>query len=235
MNDRTGSTTAELVSITDGAAAAADAASAQGDTTIRRMRLEDLTFYKYNANLRETPDATHGASWWNPTRSSEYWAENVNTGHGYFDQVAALARFDEVDAFRAIRYAITSSRWRVGGTGEEAGFAEAIARAAVVGLAALRAGWHPFDEREYVKTSDRGHVRAAGFADVETVLDTRGPDERVQSGTILTGEEHSQVWMDIDTADDVLTRAIGCGCDEADMLYAASALLQRAKSILGEP
>ena len=235
MNDRTGSASAELTSITDSAVTAADAASNQADTAIRRMRLTDLSFQNSNANLRETPGATWGAEWWNPDRTkSEYWADNVRAGHGYFDEVGALARFDEVDAFKAIRYAITSSRWKTGGPGHEEGFAEAVARAAVLGLAAMRAGWHPFHESEYAKTSDGTHVRAAGLPEVETTLDSRKPDERVFGGRIFTDKEHSQVWMDIDTADDILNRCIGQGSEEADMLYAASALLVRAKSILGE-
>lgn len=234
MNDRTGSASAELTSITDGAAAAADAASAQADTTIRRMRLEDLTFYNSKANLRETPDSIIGASWWNPARAHEYWADNVKAGHAHFGEVAALAQFDAVDAFRAIRHAITSSRWRVGGSGEEEGFAEEVAKAAVLGLEAMRAGWEPFNPNDFAITTDELHLRVRNLDGMTTRADRFAPDDKLYRAVILTDNERSDTSCCLDTANELVNRMISNSEGDVHALHAVSILLERCIKTVGD-
>lgn len=65
-------------------------------------------------------------------------------GIGYFEgEIAALAAFDETEAFHAIEFAICGMAHRV--TSLEGGFAESIARAAVLGLRAMRNGAARFE------------------------------------------------------------------------------------------
>lgn len=66
------------------------------------------------------------------------------TGHAFFDaEISELAAFDENDAFYAIQYAILGMGGR--STCLEIGFVESVARAALLGLRAMRAGAERFD------------------------------------------------------------------------------------------
>nr|WP_298168347.1 hypothetical protein [uncultured Pseudomonas sp.] len=71
-------------------------------------------------------------------------------GVGFFeDEIAKLAEFDETEAFHAIEFAIAGMARRV--TSLEGGFAESVARAAVLGLRAMRNGsarFEPVDDDE---------------------------------------------------------------------------------------
>lgn len=234
MNDRNGSAFAELTTITDSAAAATDGAAAQADTAIRRMRLDDLSFHKSNVNLRETPEAIHGSPWWNPDRTSDFWDDNVKAGQRYFDEVAVLASFDEVDAFKAIRHAITSSRWRGGGAGHEEGFAEGIASAAVLGLAAIRAGTRPFSPGDFALTTDETHLRVKGLSGLETRADTFAADESMYRALILSDSERSDVSCCLDSANELLNRMISNGEGDVPALHAVSVLLERCMKTVGE-
>lgn len=71
-------------------------------------------------------------------------------GIGFFEgEIAALAAFDETEAFHAIEFAISGMARRA--TSLEGGFAESVARAAVLGLRAMRNGsarFEPVDDDE---------------------------------------------------------------------------------------
>lgn len=76
-------------------------------------------------------------------------AEDWKKVMAFFDnEIAELASFDETSAFHAIQFAITSMGGRY--TCLEIGFAESVARAAVLGLRAMRSGAPRFkpDDRE---------------------------------------------------------------------------------------
>lgn len=71
-------------------------------------------------------------------------AEDWGKGMAFFDaEVSSLALHDETEAFNAIRFAIIS----MGGhyTNLEIGFADRVARAAVLGLRVMREGVTPFE------------------------------------------------------------------------------------------
>lgn len=64
-------------------------------------------------------------------------------GIACFDaEVAELAAYDETEAFHAIQFAIVGMGGRC--TSLETGFIDRVARAAVIGLRALRDGAEPF-------------------------------------------------------------------------------------------
>ncbi|EKT4455860.1 hypothetical protein QEM35_000583 [Pseudomonas putida] len=68
-------------------------------------------------------------------------------GNAFFDsEIAELSANDEREAFLAIQFAITS----MGGhyTCLEIGFAESIARAAILGLRAIRSGAERFEPKD---------------------------------------------------------------------------------------
>lgn len=71
-------------------------------------------------------------------------------GIDYFEgEIAALAAFDETEACYAIEYAIADMARRT--TSLEGGFAQSVARAAVLGLRAMRNGaarFEPADDDE---------------------------------------------------------------------------------------
>jgi hypothetical protein len=68
------------------------------------------------------------------------WEKGIDFLEG---EIAALAAFDETEAFHAIEFAICGMAQRV--TSLEGGFAESIARAAVLGLRAMRNGAARFE------------------------------------------------------------------------------------------
>lgn len=86
---------------------------------------------------------------------NELWGPLYTVGQGYVDrELAELAAHDERAAYHAIEFALSGSHeFRRGaathfgnsGWGQECGFAEAVARAAIEGLRARRAGAPAFD------------------------------------------------------------------------------------------
>ncbi|AMS13168.1 hypothetical protein A3218_02125 [Pseudomonas chlororaphis] len=71
-------------------------------------------------------------------------AADWGRGIGFFEsEISALAAFDETEAFHAIEFAITGMGGRY--TNLEIGFAESVARAAVLGLRAMRSGEARFE------------------------------------------------------------------------------------------
>lgn len=74
-------------------------------------------------------------------------AADWEKGIGFFEsEISALAAFDETEAFYAIEFAITGMAGRC--TCLEIGFAESVARAAVLGLRAMRSGEARFEPSE---------------------------------------------------------------------------------------
>lgn len=72
------------------------------------------------------------------------WAKGI----GFFEsEVASLASNNETQAYNAIRLAITGMGGRY--TCLEVGFAESVARAAVIGLRAMRNGVERFEPNNF--------------------------------------------------------------------------------------
>lgn len=68
-------------------------------------------------------------------------------GMAFFDsEIAELASHDETEAFHAIEFAITGMSGRY--TCLEIGFAESVARAAILGLRAIRGGAERFEPKD---------------------------------------------------------------------------------------
>ncbi|HEX4549916.1 hypothetical protein [Pseudomonas sp.] len=71
-------------------------------------------------------------------------AEDWDKGLAFFDtEVSCLASHDETEAFNAIMWAIIGMGGRY--TNLELGFVDRVARAAVLGLRAMREGVTPFE------------------------------------------------------------------------------------------
>lgn len=85
-------------------------------------------------------------NWSVPHDRKAKWGAGVETGFLYFSEIAELASHDEEKAFRAARFAMNSPGWQTSGWGIECGFSEALARAAIVGLRALRNGAEPYSD-----------------------------------------------------------------------------------------
>lgn len=69
-------------------------------------------------------------------------------GIGFFElEVAELAANNETEAFHAIEFAIIGMGGRY--TCLEMGFAESVARAAVIGLRAMRSGFDRFEPKDF--------------------------------------------------------------------------------------
>ncbi|MBV4459195.1 hypothetical protein KVG96_14645 [Pseudomonas sp. COR58] len=98
---------------------------------------DDLSFTARNA-------LGHMVNW---PQNNPGVATDWEKGIAFFEQeVGALASFDETAAFEAIQFAITGMGGRY--TCLEIGFSESIARAAVLGLRAMRAGEARFEPSE---------------------------------------------------------------------------------------
>lgn len=90
---------------------------------------DDLTF-------TERDEAGRLRNWCPPGRTED-WYDGREAGKLLFAQVVALANEEEYQAFLAITSALgEASLWRPGGS-EEAGFVEALACYAMVGMRAL--------------------------------------------------------------------------------------------------
>jgi len=84
---------------------------------------------------------------WHPGRHNMLVSHDacVKRGLEFFEDLEKLADVDEFDAYTAIRLALCSNAWKPD-CGEEMGFADAIARAVIIGLRAMREkGILPFD------------------------------------------------------------------------------------------
>jgi hypothetical protein len=66
---------------------------------------------------------------WQPARAQG--------GYDFLTELEKLADVDEFEAYTAIKHALLSSSWRTDGN-EEAGFTDAIVRAAIIGMRAMR-------------------------------------------------------------------------------------------------
>lgn len=109
---------------------------------------EDLSFTKRDSEGRLI-------NWTMPHDRNELWGPLYTVGQGYVDrELAELAAHDEREAYHAIEFALSGSHeFRRGpethfgntGWGQECGFAEAVARAAIEGLRARRSGAAAFD------------------------------------------------------------------------------------------
>jgi len=75
-------------------------------------------------------------------------ANDWKKGMAFFDsEIAELAANDETAAFHAVQFAITGMGGRY--TCLEIGFAESVARAAVLGLRAMRNGAQRFEPKDF--------------------------------------------------------------------------------------
>jgi hypothetical protein len=76
---------------------------------------------------------------WSPVRQHGACYETTTAlGNAWVDTLGQLARVDEHEAYIATLHALLSPNWS-GECGEEEGFADALARVAVIGWRALRA------------------------------------------------------------------------------------------------
>lgn len=95
---------------------------------------DDLSFTSRDAR-------GHMINW---PRNNPGVAADWGRGIDFFEsEIGALAAFDETEAFHAIKFAITDMAGRC--TCLESGFAESVARAAVLGLRAMRSGEARFE------------------------------------------------------------------------------------------
>ncbi len=85
-------------------------------------------------------------NWDVPHDKEGNWHEGLIIGEKYFDEVRKLALFDELEAFHAIQFAMSSGHWQSSGWGIEMGFTRAFARAAMLGMRQLQQGAVEFDE-----------------------------------------------------------------------------------------
>jgi hypothetical protein len=77
---------------------------------------------------------------WNVKHDLEdYWSEHVEIGKRYFSEIVELAEYSERDGLFGMLYAICSPTF-LAGWGEEHGFVEMMARAAIIGMRAIRNG-----------------------------------------------------------------------------------------------
>jgi hypothetical protein len=97
-------------------------------TTLPASR-DDLPFTARAASGEREP--------WQPARCPESYDTAAAHGRAALASVAQLARTDEYEAYAALAEALTAASWNPVG-GEEAGFADAVARLALVGLRAQR-------------------------------------------------------------------------------------------------
>ena len=80
-----------------------------------------------------------GINNWNVLNERANWEINRKLGNSYFAEIVDLASKNEESAFAAAVFAITSCNWD-GLNGVEQGFANALVKAAFVGLRMMRAG-----------------------------------------------------------------------------------------------
>ncbi|MDD2728341.1 Rha family transcriptional regulator [Malikia sp.] len=135
------------------------AAPALPKPAIRRR--EDLSFARHDKN-------GHWRNWSVEPRCRQ-WEDGIERGEAFFREVAELAAHDEDEAYDALRFVFGrgwesatngTSEWSTSHPGEETGFARALARAALDGLRARRAGAESFDPDHQPKP---GRPRKDGF------------------------------------------------------------------------
>ncbi|MDZ4254850.1 MAG: hypothetical protein U1A72_19945 [Sulfuritalea sp.] len=73
------------------------------------------------------------------------WDDGRRVGRQLFGEVESIAGLDELEAFRAISFAMNNPGWRPTGWGIEIGFTEALAAAAIIGLRVIRDGADRYD------------------------------------------------------------------------------------------
>ncbi|WP_300334013.1 hypothetical protein [Accumulibacter sp.] len=118
------------------------------------MSRDDLSFTRRD-------DAGRLINWSVTHEPLEDWGSKHAVGQSYLAEIAELAEHSELEAYNAVRFALSGScDFRRGesttfgntGWGEECGFAEAIARAVIDGLRARNGGQESF-------SPDRAHRR----------------------------------------------------------------------------
>ena len=123
-----------------------------------KLSRDDLSFTRRDAEGRLNN--------WAVTPRQRMWADGIDRGAAFFEEVAELAANDEGEAYDAVQFAFIgewaaapdgSSQWSNRGAGEEMGFAAAVARAVIDGLRARREGAAPFDPE---RKSPRGRPRS---------------------------------------------------------------------------
>ena len=126
-----------------------------------KLSRDDLSFTRRDAEGR--------LSNWAVTPRQRMWADGIDRGAAFFEEVAELAANDEAEAYDAVQFAFvgewatapdSNGQWSNRGAGEECGFAAAVARAVIDGLRARREGAEPFDPDR--KTRQRGRSRSKG-------------------------------------------------------------------------
>lgn len=83
---------------------------------------------------------------------SAIWRDGRARGEARFKEIERLAEVDEFEAYWGILAAITSTDWRPE-WGEERGFAERLAAAAVIGMHAVSSGILPAFEKDKAEKS----------------------------------------------------------------------------------
>lgn len=111
------------------------------EALMRPMDREDLTF-----TGRDNEGRLNN---WVSAGNTDSWDDRMDIGKQRFAEIVTLAESNEYAAWQAIRFALTSPAWcsAFPGRGEEVGFADELARAAMVGLRAMAEGWAPYDEK----------------------------------------------------------------------------------------
>jgi hypothetical protein len=104
---------------------------------------------------------------------NDNWHDGILIGKRYFAEVAALARYSEKEAFDAIRFAMNASDWSSRGWGEEQGFSEALAAAAIAGLRVLRNGAPPSDYDAPTSADERRRRESVRQAERQPLLRAR--------------------------------------------------------------
>lgn len=130
------------------------------------QRRDDLTFTARDEGGRLS-------NWLPGERTSEAkWSDGLERGRARFNEVDKLAEHDEHEAFNAIRFALTTPTW-CPGWGEEAGFADSLAAAAIIGMYAVREGLVPAfdkDSAERFSLDMQLHLAQQRIAELEARL-----------------------------------------------------------------
>lgn len=153
------------------------------------MTHDDLSFTKRD-------DAGRLINWHVPHDKTDDWGEKYAMGQGFIAEIAELAESDELEAYNAIKYALSGGDFRRG-DGEECGFAEAIARAVIDGLRRRNSGQESFSPD---KTPRPMHVEEAisyflacskAFASLEVLLgEIDENDNHLAQGSLIVAGLH---------------------------------------------
>lgn len=102
----------------------------------------------------------------------DLWGETYALGQRFMDEIAELAMHNEREAYLAIQFALSGQEFRHGaethfsnsGWGQECGFVEAIARAAIDGLRRRSEGGIPFDPEKKARQGRKSLPRQKNIA-----------------------------------------------------------------------